>query len=144
MYNKVGAQYYTVRDFCQTKEDFDETCRKIKEIGYTFVQLSGIGSFEPEFIKETLDKYGLFAICTHRAPQSYLENIEKEIEFHKTIGIKYAGIGSVYIENVWSDGITKEGMDKLGIANKREDRKFIQSRITRQYLNQYNATYTVA
>lgn len=38
----------------------------------------------------------------------------------------------------------KEGMDKLGIANKREDRKFIQSRITRQYLNQYNATYAVA
>lgn len=38
----------------------------------------------------------------------------------------------------------KEGMDKLGITNKREDRKFIQSRITRQYLNQYNATYAVA
>lgn len=38
----------------------------------------------------------------------------------------------------------KEGMDKLGIANKREDRKFIQSRITRQYLNQYNATYGFA
>lgn len=38
----------------------------------------------------------------------------------------------------------KEGMDKLGIANVREDRKFIQSRITKQYLNQYNATYAVA
>ncbi len=38
----------------------------------------------------------------------------------------------------------KEGMDKLGIANVREDRVFIQSRITKQYLNQYNATYTVA
>lgn len=38
----------------------------------------------------------------------------------------------------------KEGMDKLGIPNIREDRIFIQSRITRQYLNQYNATYSVA
>ena len=38
----------------------------------------------------------------------------------------------------------KEGMDKLGIANVREDRKFIQSRITKQYLNQYNETYNVA
>ena len=38
----------------------------------------------------------------------------------------------------------KEGMDKLGITNKRSDRQFIQSRITRQYLNQYNETYAVA
>ena len=39
----------------------------------------------------------------------------------------------------------KEGLDNLGIAEqKREDRIFIQSRITRQYLNQYNDTYSVA
>lgn len=35
----------------------------------------------------------------------------------------------------------KEGLDKLKITNKREDRQFIQSRISRQYLDQYNATY---
>ncbi|MCM2532138.1 DEAD/DEAH box helicase family protein [Neobacillus pocheonensis] len=38
----------------------------------------------------------------------------------------------------------KEGMKKLGFNNDREDRIFIQSRITKQYLNQYNATYPVA
>ncbi len=39
----------------------------------------------------------------------------------------------------------KEGLDNLGITEqKREDRLFIQSRITRQYLNQYNDTYSVA
>lgn len=38
----------------------------------------------------------------------------------------------------------KDGMDKLGFENEREDRVFIQSRISRQYLNQYNATYPVA
>lgn len=38
----------------------------------------------------------------------------------------------------------KEGMDMLGITNKRSDRQFIQSRIARQYLNQYNETYAVA
>lgn len=34
--------------------------------------------------------------------------------------------------------------DKLGIASAREDRVFIQSRITKQYLDQYNQTYSVA
>lgn len=38
----------------------------------------------------------------------------------------------------------KEGMDKLNITSDRADRLFIQSRITRQYLNQYNATYPAA
>lgn len=36
------------------------------------------------------------------------------------------------------------GMDKVGITSDREDRMFIQSRIARQYLNQYNATYPAA
>lgn len=38
----------------------------------------------------------------------------------------------------------KSGIDRLGIASAREDRLFIQSRITKQYLDQYNQTYTVA
>lgn len=38
----------------------------------------------------------------------------------------------------------KEGMDKLGIINEREDRKFIQSRISKQYLSQYHETYAFA
>ncbi len=38
----------------------------------------------------------------------------------------------------------KQGMNKLGVVNDRSDRQFIQSRITKQYLNQYNETYMIA
>jgi type I restriction enzyme R subunit len=38
----------------------------------------------------------------------------------------------------------KEGMKKLSLECEREDRIFIQSRIARQYLNQYNVTYPAA
>ena len=38
----------------------------------------------------------------------------------------------------------KAGIDKLGVASAREDRVLIQSRITKQYLDQYNQTYSVA
>ena len=38
----------------------------------------------------------------------------------------------------------KLGMDKVGVSGAREDRVFIQSRIARQYLDQYNATYPAA
>lgn len=38
----------------------------------------------------------------------------------------------------------KLGMDKVGVSSAREDRVFIQSRIARQYLEQYNTTYSAA
>ena len=38
----------------------------------------------------------------------------------------------------------KTGMDTLGVINSREDRIFIQSRITKQYLEQYRETYPAA
>ncbi|PGD10241.1 deoxyribonuclease HsdR [Bacillus toyonensis] len=38
----------------------------------------------------------------------------------------------------------KEGMNQLNLDNSREDRLFIQVRITKQYLNQYSATYPAA
>ncbi len=95
MYKRIGAQYYTIREFCKTLEDFDASCKKIKEIGYKTVQLSGIGNFEGKDIRKILDKYSLVAVCTHRSAQNYLENIEKEIEFHKAIGCNIAGLGAM-------------------------------------------------
>ena len=93
MDNRIGAQYYTIRNFCKTLEEFDESCKKVSEIGYKVVQLSGIGDFTGAEVKAVLDKYGLTCACTHRAPDKYLEHLDEEIEFHKTIGCKVCGIG---------------------------------------------------
>ena len=95
MDKRLGAQYYTIRDFCKTLEDFDISCKKVKEMGYSIVQLSGIGPFSACEIKPILDKYGLITVCTHRPQKNYLENLDGEIEFHKTLGCKVCGIGSM-------------------------------------------------
>lgn len=95
MDRRLGAQFFTIRDFCQTLEAFDESCKKVSAIGYKLVQLSGIGDFAAEDIKEILDKYGLTCVCTHRPPQRYLEHLEEEIQFHKILGCKVCGIGAM-------------------------------------------------
>ena len=41
MDKRIGAQYFTLRDYIKTVEDFEETCRKVKEIGYQLIQISG-------------------------------------------------------------------------------------------------------
>ena len=95
MDKRIGAQYYTIRDFCKTVEDFEASCEKVSRIGYKTVQLSAIGDFPPEDIKRILDKYGLKAVCTHRPAKDYEENLEETIRFHKEIGCSIAGLGAM-------------------------------------------------
>ena len=41
---KIGAQMYTVRELCRTLDGLDETMKKVADIGYTTIQLSGVCS----------------------------------------------------------------------------------------------------
>lgn len=95
MDKRIGAQFYTIRNFCGTLEGFDDSCRRVSEMGYKVIQLSGTGDFTGEEVKSVLDKYGLICACTHRGADRYLEHLDEEIEFHKTIGCKVCGIGAM-------------------------------------------------
>ena len=64
---QIGAQLFTVRDFCKTTEDFAQTLKKIADIGYPTVQVSGTCAFDPAWLKQELDKNGLACVLTHTA-----------------------------------------------------------------------------
>lgn len=95
MDKRIGAQFFTIKDFCKTLEDFDASCKKVKDIGYKVVQLSGIGDFSAEEVKEIIDKYDLTVACTHRPAAKYTEHIEEEIAFHKLLDCDVCGLGSM-------------------------------------------------
>ena len=38
---EIGAQFYTLRDFCKDTYSFAETLKKVADIGYKAVQISG-------------------------------------------------------------------------------------------------------
>lgn len=95
MDKRIGAQSFTVREFCQTKEDFRESMEKISKIGYKVVQLSAIGAIDAKDIKEICDEFGLTIACTHRSWDEYKNNIDFSIDFHKTIGCNVAGLGAM-------------------------------------------------
>ncbi len=95
MDKRIGAQFYTIRDYVQSEADFDTSCKRVAEIGYRTVQLSGIGDIAPERIREILDRYGLEAVCTHRPAKEYEENLDELIRWHRIVGCKIAGLGSM-------------------------------------------------
>ena len=113
----IGAQLYTLRDYCKTPEDLEKTLERVAKMGYKAVQLSGICECDPVWLKGVLDRLGLVAPLTHTAPKLLLENAEAVIEAHKTLGAKYIGIGAApgifqkteprrALDEIWNEFLT--------------------------------------
>lgn len=92
---KIGAQFYTLRDNCQTLEGLSSSLKKIKEIGYDYVQISGVCEYDPEWLKNELEKNGLECVLTHFSQSEVLNNTEKVVNNHNTFGCKNIGLGSM-------------------------------------------------
>ena len=54
---KLGVQMYTVREYAKTLEDFEETLKKIADLGYKSVQVSGPCAYEGDWLAEKLKEY---------------------------------------------------------------------------------------
>jgi sugar phosphate isomerase/epimerase len=74
---KIGAQLYTLRDFCKTTEDLALTLKKVADIGYTTVQLSATCEFDAQWMKEQLAANGLKCVVTHVAPVKLQEQLKQ-------------------------------------------------------------------
>ncbi|MDD6237069.1 MAG: sugar phosphate isomerase/epimerase [Clostridiales bacterium] len=90
---EIGAQLYTVRDFCKTPENFAETLKKIADIGYRTVQVSGTCAYEPEWLARQLKETGLRCVLTHYNLDKIKKEPEQTVAAHKQFGCKYIGIG---------------------------------------------------
>ncbi len=102
---KLGAQFFTVRDFCKNLEDFEETLKKVADIGYTEVQISGTCEYEADWLNGQLDKNGLKCCITHISGDKLINETDKVISDHKIFGCEHIGIGA--LPNGWN-GITEE------------------------------------
>ena len=89
----IGAQMYTVRDFCKNTVDFAETLKKIADIGYKTVQVSGTCDYDAEWLRDELKKNGLSCVITHTPFDKIINDTETVIANHKTFGCKYIGLG---------------------------------------------------
>ncbi len=90
---QIGAQLYTVRDFCKTPEDLSKTLKKIAQIGYKYVQVSGVCEYTPEWMKNELDKNGLECVLTHIPPERIAGETDAVIAEHNVFGCQNIGIG---------------------------------------------------
>lgn len=86
----VGLQLYSVRDFLQN--DFEGTLKKIKDMGYDYVEPAGFYGMTAEKFSEGLKKAGLTAICAHIPYAEMMADGDKVVNDCLTLGIKYVAI----------------------------------------------------
>lgn len=90
---QIGAQFYTLREQCQTLDDFALTLRKVADIGYKTVQISGTCPYEADWLKEQLDRNGLKCVLTHIPVPRLTGETEQVIADHHTFDCHYIGLG---------------------------------------------------
>ena len=118
MDKRIGAQLYTVRDFTKNKEDFEETVKRISDIGYKSVQISAVGNIAPEIMREICQKYNIEIACTHKSYDDYTERLDEMIDFHKRLGCSIAGLGYMNTEAKTVNSL-KPFIEKLNIISEK-------------------------
>ena len=108
----LGAQLYTCRDFCKTIGDVARTLKKVAEIGYTAIQISGFGPVDPKEVAKAVDDSGLTVAATHVGWDSFLNNLDALIAQHKLWKCSHPAIGGLPGEYYTADGL-KRFLDEI-------------------------------
>ena len=100
----LGAQLYTIREYAKTPEEINQSLKRIREIGYTTVQASGLGPIPADELKAIADSHGLKIIITHTAYDKFVNDLDSVIKDHHTMGCGIAGLGALPAENRSAEG----------------------------------------
>ena len=92
---QIGAQSYTVREYCRNEKDLGKTLEQIAAIGYRNIQLSAIGPIAPERVRQLCDMNGLRIVLTHNPETDFLDGMEELIRRHWLYGCSFVGLGSM-------------------------------------------------
>jgi sugar phosphate isomerase/epimerase len=114
----IGAQLYTLRDYLKTPEDIAKSLKKVREIGYEVVQLSGLGPIDTKELKKILDGEGL-TVCMNRVSFQRLQNeLEQVIWENQYLRCKYVAVGSMPEEYRNQEGYAKFAKDATAAGEK--------------------------
>jgi sugar phosphate isomerase/epimerase len=111
---------YTVRE--PAKQDLADTLKRVRDIGFEYVQWSGMPPLPANEIRQALDAAGLKAIAAHTPIEPFEEDLEAQVVFWKTVGVPDVAPGGMMGScrgslEAWIRGA--ERLDAVG-ANVRE------------------------
>lgn len=100
---QIALQLYTLRDFLKTPADVAVTLRRVREMGYGAVQVSGLGPIDPVELARILKGEGLTCCVTHVGFDRMVKEPEKLIEEHRLWGCGLTAVGGFWQGNAEDD-----------------------------------------
>ncbi len=128
---KLGAQFYSIRNECTTPEDLYSSFKRIKEIGYDIVQISGVCDIEAERLKSYIDEFSLPVTCTHKSFDLIVDHTDELIKYHKTIECPVIGLGAM--PGIYHGSV--EGVREFIKATREAAKKITDAGLTFAYHN---------
>jgi sugar phosphate isomerase/epimerase len=118
---QLAAQMYTLREHMKTPADMAVTLKKVRELGYRAVQLSGHGAVEPAEMKAMVDDADLTVCATHESYPSLREDIATVIEKLKLWDCPNTAIGGLPPEYRDPEGYKRFAAECVGPARALKD-----------------------
>jgi len=109
---RAGAQLYTVREVVKTPADIAQSLKKVADIGYTGVQLSGLGPMDAKELADMAQGLGLAIAATHVGWERVRDDTDGVIAEHKVWGCTHPAIGGLPGDYYSADGV-KRFLDEL-------------------------------
>jgi len=105
----LGVQMYTLRKYCQDADGLDDALRRVREIGYRSVQVSGIGPIPAGQVADLCARHELEIGGTHVAWERFLNDLDTVIVEHRLWNCRHAAIGMIPP----ADYLSLEGLDRF-------------------------------
>ncbi|MCK5863405.1 MAG: sugar phosphate isomerase/epimerase [Candidatus Hydrogenedentes bacterium] len=80
----IALQLYSLRK--PARDDLAGTLKKVRDMGWEYVQWSGMPDLPAEEIRASLDTAGLKAIAAHCGVEGFETDFENQVKFWKTVG----------------------------------------------------------
>ena len=109
---KAGLNLFSIRNYLDTEEHFLETAKKLKEMGYSYVQFSG-APFDADMVKRVSDASGLPVVLTHVPMDRILNDTDALVAEHLKVGCRNIGLGMMPINVIMDKELCYETIAKL-------------------------------
>lgn len=104
--SQVAAQLYTVRDLCKTPAGVADTLKRVRDIGYPAVQVSGLCPMPEAELAAMIKANGLVCCATHMSG-------EKILTEPAAVAAANLALGSTIVAYPYPGGISFDTMEKV-------------------------------
>ena len=119
---KAGLNLYSIRNLIATEEEFLSTAKRLKEMGYSYIQYSG-APFDAERIKRVSEEVGLPVCLTHVPYDRIINDTDTLMDEHDKFGCKYIGLGAMPFDKFADEKLFKEAVGRLNQASERMQKR---------------------